>query len=79
MQKQRDTIIDPDKFASARKRLHENYQEAQNGMILSLKLYIHKCYIAGVGGYGLCVGLFVEAKKERTIQVMMSKKNHNNN
>ncbi|KAJ9703946.1 hypothetical protein PVL29_005292 [Vitis rotundifolia] len=28
--KQRDTAIDPDKFASARKRLHENYQEAQN-------------------------------------------------
>lgn len=27
----KETAIDPDRLASARKRLHENYQEAQNG------------------------------------------------
>lgn len=35
MQKQReqkDSLIDEEKLASARRRLHENYQEAQNGL-----------------------------------------------
>ncbi|XP_059592501.1 probable mediator of RNA polymerase II transcription subunit 26c isoform X4 [Vitis vinifera] len=67
--KQRDTAIDPDKFASARKRLHENYQEAQNGLILSSKLWIHNVLLL-VLELMVCVGLFVEAKKQRTIQVM---------
>lgn len=69
VQKQRDTAIDPDKFASARKRLHENYQEAQNGLILSSKLWIHNVLLL-VLELMVCVGLFVEAKKQRTIQVM---------
>ncbi|KAK8951030.1 putative mediator of RNA polymerase II transcription subunit 26c [Platanthera zijinensis] len=28
--KEKDSLLDPDRLASARKRLHENYQEAQN-------------------------------------------------
>lgn len=30
---QKDSTIDPEKLASARRRLHENYQEAENGLL----------------------------------------------
>lgn len=30
-QKEKEITIDAERFASARRRLHENYQEAQNG------------------------------------------------
>ncbi|KAF3788673.1 putative mediator of RNA polymerase II transcription subunit 26c [Nymphaea thermarum] len=36
LQKQKECAIDQEKLASARKRLHENYQEAQNGRLFLL-------------------------------------------
>ena len=37
---QRQSLLDLDKLDSARKRLQENYQEAQNGKLLSLYLIL---------------------------------------
>ncbi|KAL8477757.1 hypothetical protein ACS0TY_029891 [Phlomoides rotata] len=36
---QREPVVDDEKLNSARRRLQENYQEAQNGMILNFKIY----------------------------------------
>jgi hypothetical protein len=38
---QRQSLLDLDKLDSARKRLQENYQEAQNGKLLSLYLILN--------------------------------------
>jgi len=37
----KDSLLDLDRLDSARKRLQENYQEAQNGKLLSLYLIVH--------------------------------------
>jgi hypothetical protein len=38
---QKQSLVDLDRLDSARKRLQENYQEAQNGKLLSLCLILH--------------------------------------
>lgn len=69
---QRESVMDDEKLNSARKRLQENYQEAQNGMLSILESVIITFYLSVSTDQLLFVGVFLlyEAKKQRTIQVM---------
>ncbi|KAF8726259.1 hypothetical protein HU200_019716 [Digitaria exilis] len=81
MREQKDTLLDSEKLDSARKRLQENYQEAQNG---NVSTYIHASntrilsttirsdiYTHVLNFFcTLRVYILFSAKKQRTIQVM---------
>ena len=68
---QKDSLVDEEKLASARRRLHENYQEAQNGLYWSI--LFKRCYI-------YCV-ILVQFSWRSYILILMffcSKKTENN-
>ncbi|KAK4411592.1 putative mediator of RNA polymerase II transcription subunitc [Sesamum angolense] len=69
---QREPVIDDERLNSARRRLQENYQEAQNGLILIFGTCCYKLHYGFMLFYADRVGVLVfgVAKKQRTIQVM---------
>lgn len=63
LQKQKESKeIDLDKLASARKRLHENYQEAQNGRVFLLTVEIFSLVISPVTTHTHCLCHFLVVK-----------------
>ncbi|KAL0395548.1 UNVERIFIED_CONTAM: putative mediator of RNA polymerase II transcription subunitc [Sesamum calycinum] len=69
---QREPVIDDERLNSARRRLQENYQEAQNGLIWIFGTCCYKLHCGFMLFYADRVGILVfgVAKKQRTIQVM---------
>ena len=71
-QQQKD--VDSEKLASARKRLQENYKEAENGSLIFFSASTVILLDLSIWAYdeAVCVCLFYfgEAKWQRTIQVM---------
>ena len=76
MQRQREQQkdVDSEKLASARKRLQENYKEAENGLLIffsaSTLILLDSSIWAYAEAVCVCVFYFGEAKRQRTIQVM---------
>ena len=76
MQRQREQQkdVDSEKLASARKRLQENYKEAENGLLIffsaSTLILLDSSIWAYAEAVCVCVLYFGEAKRQRTIQVM---------
>lgn len=73
MQRPKESTIDVERLNSARRRLQENYQEAQNGLVLHFEY--NTIVILSLTTYWLVFHLLdvfflCEAKKQRTIQVM---------
>ena len=66
--------VDSEKLASARKRLQENYKEAENGLLIffsaSTLILLDSSIWAYAEAVCVCVFYFGEAKRQRTIQVM---------
>lgn len=51
LQRQREQKdIDSEKLASARKRLQENYKEAENGLVICFFLFLQFFWVFGLGG-----------------------------
>lgn len=78
MQRQREQQkdVDSEKLASARKRLQENYKEAENGSLIFFSASTLILLDSSIWAYAeavcvcVCVFYFGEAKRQRTIQVM---------
>ena len=76
MQRQREQQkdVDSEKLASARKRLQENYKEAENGSLIffsaSTIILLDSSIWAYTKAVCVCVFYFGETKRQRTIQVM---------
>ena len=77
MQRQREQQqkdVDSEKLALARKRLQENYKEAENGSLIFFSASTIILLDSSIWAYAeavcVCVFYFGEAKRQRTIQVM---------
>ncbi|KAK4394392.1 putative mediator of RNA polymerase II transcription subunitc [Sesamum angolense] len=67
---QREPVVDDERLNSARRRLQENYQEAENGLKLNSRFYC-SYWACSPYTHRLFVSFPVdEAKRQRTIQVM---------
>ncbi|KAL0344322.1 UNVERIFIED_CONTAM: putative mediator of RNA polymerase II transcription subunitc [Sesamum angustifolium] len=67
---QREPVVDDERLNSARRRLQENYQEAENGLKLNSRFYC-SYWARSPYTHRLFVSFPVdEAKRQRTIQVM---------
>ncbi|WRX08394.1 Transcription factor IIS [Theobroma cacao] len=68
---QKESNFDSERLASARKRLQENYKEAENGLIFTfVPLTIFCSFVLILIVFDLAFCVLFEAKRQRTIQVM---------